>query len=275
DVSKPSAQAWIQKGVLLREVDISPGKEADVTKAFEGADIVFAMTNAAELGTKEKEVAQGKLMVDAAKTAQVRLFVWSNLDSPAKWSKGRLSAVWFSDSKAEITDYLRDSDVPFALVPAGVYFSNFVQGAAARVKQPDGSYALMLPCLPTTMLPIIDTARDYGMHVRAAIENSGMGPGSEVLTGVNISYEDVLAQLSQFTGTKYTAYQASRDEWVSINEARGIPAVFSAALYEAYQFTTEFGCYGDKDVVANQKAAGITQLTFLEMCQNQSPGTFD
>ncbi|KAG8854219.1 hypothetical protein FRB96_007775 [Tulasnella sp. 330] len=61
DASKPPAQAWIQKDVQLREVDISPGKEADMVKAFEGAGIVSAVTNAIELGTKEKEVAQGNL----------------------------------------------------------------------------------------------------------------------------------------------------------------------------------------------------------------------
>lgn len=41
DTSKPSAQAWAQRGVQLREVDITPGKDADVIKAFDGANIVF------------------------------------------------------------------------------------------------------------------------------------------------------------------------------------------------------------------------------------------
>ncbi|KAG8868849.1 hypothetical protein FRB97_001859 [Tulasnella sp. 331] len=274
DASKPSAQAWIEKGVQLREVDISLGKDADVVRAFEGADIVFAVTNAVELRSKEKEVTQGKLMVDAAKAGHVKLLIWSNLESPAKWSKGRLSASAF-DAKAEITDYLRDSGVPFALVPAGGYFSNFFGGALARVKQADGTYTVTLPCPSATMSPVIDIPRDYGMYVRAVIENVGMGAGSEVLTGFMISYEDQMTQLSEFTGKTHTFHQASRDEWSNINKAHGIPPAFSEAIYEAFQFATEFGYYGNKDVAASQKAAGVTSPTFLEMCQNQGPGTFD
>ncbi|KAG8868263.1 hypothetical protein FRB97_002580 [Tulasnella sp. 331] len=275
DASKPSAQAWIQKDVQLREVDISPGKEGDVSKAFEGADIVFAVTNSSELGTKEKEVVQGKLMIDAAKRAQVKLFIWSNAESPAKLSTGRFSAAWFFDSKDEVTDYLRDSNVPFALVPGGLYFSGLIRGPAARVKQSDGSYAVILPCPATTVVPVIDISRDYGTYVRAAIENPGMGPGSEILTGIMISYEDQVAQLSEFTGKKHTFRQASRDEWSNMNIANVIPTGFGDASYDAFQSVAEFGYYGDKDVIANQKAAGITPSTFREICQNQKPGTFD
>lgn len=82
DVSKPKAKAWIEKGVNMREVNISIDNEAAVIKAFEGADIVFvsdhgrdfqslelkrlytcvqAVTSAADLRSKENEVAQGKL----------------------------------------------------------------------------------------------------------------------------------------------------------------------------------------------------------------------
>ncbi|KAG8870289.1 hypothetical protein FRB98_001739 [Tulasnella sp. 332] len=274
DAAKPSAQAWIEKGVQLHEVDISPGKDADVVRAFEGADIVFAVTNAVELRSKEKEVAQGKLMVDAAKAGHVKLFIWSNLESPAKWSKGRLSASAF-DAKAEITDYLRDSGVPFALVPAGGYFSGVFRGPFSRVKQSDGSYTFTLPCPGTAMSPVIDIPRDYGMYVRAVIENPGMGAGSEVLTGFMISHEDRMAQLSEFTGKKHTFRQASRDEWVDMNKVHGIPPTISEGIYEAFQFVAEFGYYGNKDVSASQKAAGVMSPTYLEMCQNQEPSTFD
>ena len=41
DASKPSAQAFAQKGIKLHEVNIVPENEAAVAKAFEGADIVF------------------------------------------------------------------------------------------------------------------------------------------------------------------------------------------------------------------------------------------
>lgn len=181
------------------------------------------MTSSADLRSKENEIAQGKLsqyiypsvvfrkpgwekltllnirpVIDAAKVSRVKLFIWSPLESSAKWSKGRLSAVWVFDAKAEITDYLRESGVTFVLVPAGGYLSSlWTGGAVGLVKQSDGSRVLTLPCPATTELYVVDTPRDYGTYVRAAIENPNVKPGSEVLTGTKISYEDQMAQLSQ------------------------------------------------------------------------------
>lgn len=41
DSSKPAAKAFAEKGVTLKEVDLSPGNEAKVSQAFEGADVLF------------------------------------------------------------------------------------------------------------------------------------------------------------------------------------------------------------------------------------------
>ncbi|KAG8842652.1 hypothetical protein FRB96_004940 [Tulasnella sp. 330] len=275
DASKPKAKAWTERGVNILQVNISAENGSSIIKAFEGADVVFAVTSAGDLRTKESEIDQGKLMVDSAKAAKVKLFIWSNLESPAKWSKGQLTAVWPFDSKAEITDYLRESGIPHALVPAGGYFSNFFGGALALVKQPDGGFTLTKPCPATTVVPIVDIPHDYGTYVRAVIENPGMGAGSELLTGTMISYEDQLAQLSQFTGKKFTFRQVDREEWYKVVNLTGYPPQFGDVLYEMYEFTSKYGYYGDKDVSANQKAAGVTPPTFMEMLQNQKPDAFD
>ncbi|KAG8999893.1 hypothetical protein FRB94_005783 [Tulasnella sp. JGI-2019a] len=276
DASKPKAQGWAEKGVKLHEVNVSVGNEAVVAKAFENADIVFAVTSALDARTKENEIAIGKLMIDAAKAAKVKHFIWSPLESPAKLSKGRLNAVWAFDSKAEITECLRASGVPFSLVPAAGYLSNlFGGGPSALSKQPDGSYVLRAPCSPKTLAPIVDIPRDYGMYVRAAIENPGMGPGSEVLTGTLISYEDQLANLSQLTGKKYVFRQVDRDEFNGIVAGVGFPPSVADMLYEMHEFISEFGYYGDKDVAASHKAAGIVTPTFMEMLRNQPEGVFN
>ncbi|KAG8999894.1 hypothetical protein FRB94_005784 [Tulasnella sp. JGI-2019a] len=276
DASKPKAQSWAEKGVKLHEVNVTVGNEVAVTKAFENADIVFAVTSAFDARTKENEIATGKLMVDAAKASKVKHFIWSSLESPAKWSKGKLNAVWAFDSKAEITEYLRASGVPFSLVPAAGYLSNLLRGAPLSLaKQPDGSYLMRVPCSPKTLAPIVDIPRDYGMCVRAAIENSGMGPGSEILTGTLISYEDQLANLSQLTGKKYVFRQIDREELNGIVTGVGLPPSFADMLYEMYEFISEFGYYGNKDIAASQKAAGTISPTFMEMLLNQPEGAFD
>ncbi|KAG8869025.1 hypothetical protein FRB97_001671, partial [Tulasnella sp. 331] len=235
DASKPEAQDWLQKGVNIQQVNISPEHKAEVIKAFEGADIVFAMTSSFDCHTKTDEIAQGKFMVDAVKLCQVNLFIWSSLESPAKWSKRRLSAVWPFDPKAEITDYLREPGVPFALVQAAGYFNTlWMRADVGLVKQSGGSRTLTLPCPATTATYLVDTPRDYGMYVRAAIENPGMGAGSEVLMGTRISYENQMTQLSQFTGKKHIFGEADRDEWNSVVKRTGIPHAFGDVLFEAF-----------------------------------------
>lgn len=41
DVSKPTAQAWAEKGVKLHQVDLVVGNEAAAAEAFSGADTIF------------------------------------------------------------------------------------------------------------------------------------------------------------------------------------------------------------------------------------------
>lgn len=54
----------------------------------------------------EKEVQQGKNLVDAAKAAGVKHFVWSSLEYTQD------PAVPHTNSKAEVDDYLKSSGVP-------------------------------------------------------------------------------------------------------------------------------------------------------------------
>jgi hypothetical protein len=62
----------------------------------------------------------------------------------------------------------------------------------------DGTYKLSLPVGPNTILPVIDTAHDYGLFVREAIESPEFGPGSEILTsGEVISIGDMVSQLAE------------------------------------------------------------------------------
>lgn len=135
-------------------------------------------------------------MVDAAKTAGVKLFIWSGNEPIAKISGGRYTCAPF-DAKADITEYLKASGVPYSIVPAGGYLSNLFGGPNAPTKQDDGTYLLSMPVPASVKTPMLDTALDYGRYVRAAIENPALGPGSEVLTGLEISFEDQLAHLSE------------------------------------------------------------------------------
>jgi hypothetical protein len=144
-------------------------------------------------------VAEGKMMVDAAKAVGVDLLVWSPLESVVNISKGKYIHVDHFDGKGEITDYARKSGVPLLIVPAGWYSINHVRSNAyTPKKQADGSYVLGLPVGPNTVLPVIDTAHDYGLFVREGIESPAFGAGTEVLaSGEDISVQEMADQLGQ------------------------------------------------------------------------------
>ncbi|KAJ6535771.1 NAD(P)-binding protein, partial [Mycena capillaripes] len=193
DAQTPVATAFAALGVELIAVSLTVGNEDGVRKAFAGSDIVFAMTQFESHMSKDQEIAEGKVMVDAALAAGVSLFVWSGLESLTALSTGRLSftdlsagrlsLVAFFDSKAAVSDYARASGVPLAIVQAGYYASNVLRAAPYVLRpQADGSFLYCLPMAGSTRVPLIDVESDYGLYVRAAIESPALGAGSEVLS---------------------------------------------------------------------------------------------
>jgi uncharacterized protein YbjT (DUF2867 family) len=136
-------------------------------------------------------------MVDAAQHVGVKLLIWSGLESFSALSAGHLRNAGFFDSKAEITAYARASGIPLAVVQAGYYATNIFDAIPYALKaQTDGSFVFSMPMAGRTRVPLIDVERDYGLYVRAAIESPSLGAGSEVLSGRMISFEEIIAQLS-------------------------------------------------------------------------------
>jgi hypothetical protein len=59
------------------------------------------------------------MLVRAAKAAGVDFVIWSGLESISKVSGGKFTFADHFESKAAITEYGRQSGVPFAVVQAG------------------------------------------------------------------------------------------------------------------------------------------------------------
>jgi uncharacterized protein YbjT (DUF2867 family) len=262
DASKPAASQLTAKGVEMVSTSISVGHEADVRKAFEGATYVFAVTNFWEHLSKEREIAEGKLIVDAAKAVGVKLLIWSGLLDINKLSNGKYKNVDHYDGKAAVTEYAAASGVPTAVVQAGFYASNFLSMTAPR-KQEDGSYTVYLPVDAKAMvLPIIDMESDYGLFVRQAIESPSFGAGSEVYSsGELISLADVLAQLSEITGKKINYQQLSDD---AFKAALPFPDAVKVEVLEMFKYQEEFGYFGKKDLAASKKDLSRAPRTWAQ-----------
>jgi hypothetical protein len=146
----------------------------------------------------QQEISEGKMLIDAAKASGAERVVWSGLPSMSKVTAGKYANVYHFDSKAAVADYARESGVPLVDVQAGSYASAFVDNPIVLGKLDDGSFAVEWPMAPTTILPVIDTAHDYGLFVRRVFELPVFPVGSEVRTsGDNIMIKDIVKELSR------------------------------------------------------------------------------
>ncbi|KAJ7686597.1 NAD(P)-binding protein [Mycena olivaceomarginata] len=259
DVTKPAAQKLANQGVetvnMTLSVENADAVQKVVTSFWEHFD--REKESYSFLMHKYSEAAEGKMMVEAAKAAGVKLFIWSALESVSEVSKGKYIHVDHFDGKGEITAYARASGIPLLIVQAGWYMTNFLFfDAMAATKEADGSYTLGLPVSADAVVPVLDTLHDYGLFVREGIESPAFGPGTEVLaSSEDLTLGELTAQLAQtmdlmmfvceITGKNIVYKQISDDEFI-VKSKSPTPRIAQEML-ENIKFYQDFGYFGAKD----------------------------
>ncbi|KAJ7677036.1 NAD(P)-binding protein [Mycena polygramma] len=122
------------KALIAKGVEVVVGNLFDkesLKKAIHGSEAVFGVTNfwdpavfSGDDATGKGEIVQGKNLVDAAKEAGVKFFIWSSLPNVAKLSNGLYKHVYHYDNKAAIDEYLKASGVPYAVLQTGWFAEN-------------------------------------------------------------------------------------------------------------------------------------------------------
>ncbi|KAG9000528.1 hypothetical protein FRB94_005378 [Tulasnella sp. JGI-2019a] len=189
----------------------------------------------------EREIAEGKMFIDAAVAAKVRLFIWSGLSHAEKHSGRKYVHINHFTGKGIVTEYGKSvpgAEFRFVNVEAGLYMSNFT-GLSAPLKQEDGSFELAMPVPGTSVAPLLDTASDYGLFVRKSIEGSQLR--DIYAHGEVISYADIVAQLAAVTGKKIAYKEISKDEYINFLVAAGKPQRIALELYEMFAYINEIG----------------------------------
>ncbi|PVF95815.1 NAD(P)-binding protein [Serendipita vermifera] len=126
-----AAKAIAAKGVEVVKADLD--EPATLEAAIKGAYGVFGVT---DFWTSfHGEVQQGKNIVDAAKKAEVKHFVWVTLDH---------SGVPHWDTKAEVDDYLKDSGIPRTSLYTSWFAENIGSPFFPIKRQPSGELLLDL-----------------------------------------------------------------------------------------------------------------------------------
>ncbi|KAJ7101248.1 NAD(P)-binding protein [Mycena belliarum] len=169
------------KALAAQGVEVVKGDLFDrdsIKTAIKGSDAVFGVTNfwdpSVFPGTPNGsgEVEQGKNLVDAAKEAGVKFFIWSGLPSAAKLSNGKYTTVYHIDHKATVFEYLQASGVPHAAIETAYFADNLWMQVAPCCTKTETGYKIPVPKYsPTSTQSFTWVAHDLGQAVVAFLKN--------------------------------------------------------------------------------------------------------
>ncbi|RDL39342.1 NAD(P)-binding Rossmann-fold containing protein [Venustampulla echinocandica] len=276
----PKAQTWLSKDVEVVKADLND--PSSLSSAFSGATAIFSYTNFYEPfyspATKsllkegqtineycfEKELQQGKNIADAAiKVEGLERFVISAECDSRKWSRGKYTWVYHFESKAKMVDYINERYPQLAgkmnIIYMGGYMLNWKEHLHFR-KAEDGTIRMAIVKGPSNASrPMIDTSRDIGTLVSAAIEAA---PGKKILgAGDNTSLEDQFKLWCKIHKLPYGGFDVMTvDQFDKILPIPGL----GREIGEMMLFGDEFGWGGGEDVVLPQDLGVPCPLTSWE-----------
>ncbi|KAL8897619.1 MAG: hypothetical protein Q9207_007125 [Kuettlingeria erythrocarpa] len=242
DPSKPNAQALTTRGVECVTGDIND--KASLTKAITGAHSVYAVTNYWEKMDHELELQQGKNIADVCKEAGVQHLIWSGLVDVTKLTGGKFPHVYHFDSKAHVSDYIREIGIPSSTFMPGFYMSNL----DTMFNPSPQAYTFAMPMPPKTPIPFFDAANDTGKFVKAMLMKREQVLGRSVLAATDYYAAADVPRI--FEKVKPEAGKGA--QFVTIDEetykgfltGAGMPDFAAQELYENMAFMDEFGYFG-------------------------------
>ncbi|BGO95539.1 hypothetical protein JCM10020v2_007259 [Rhodotorula toruloides] len=262
DPSKPNAKEIEQKGVEIVKGDTADVKSLE--QAFKGREVVFGLTNFWSHMSYDKEVAEGRAIVDAAKDAGVKTLVWSGLENAKEVSGGKL--------RAEVTKYARSvGGLTVLNVEPGCYMTNFLGGAMGPRRSSSNADEVLFsfPVRPEAKIALLATKEDYGAYVRAALEDEKLvKEGGDVLAASDeLSVEEMVKQWSEVTGHKARFVQQSDADYLA--NFPGNHAKAGEELLEMLRWFDGYGYYGGKSIEPSQKILKGKVHSWKDWCKAQ------
>lgn len=244
DPTAPKAAALAAKGVQAVKADFD---DLDSLKAaFEGCDSVFAVTDFWQACGLDpfKELQQGKNLVDAAKAAGVKHFVFSTLEDTRPIVEGILDTITgpytvpHFDAKAEIDAYLREQfPGSFTSVYTSIFYQNLLPGGGMDAqKQEDGSLVLFVPAGGQKLAWC--STEDIG-GVAAAVIAQGVekwGGKTVGVVGEILTMQELAETLGKVLGKTVNAVEPPADAWVQALTGFGVPELAAKDLANMFSY---------------------------------------
>ncbi|XP_075035195.1 nmrA-like family domain-containing protein 1 [Mixophyes fleayi] len=196
DASKPAAVKLKEAGAEVVSADLD--NEKSLTAALSGAYGGFVVTNFWEHFSKDKEVAQGKVIADLCKKLGLQHVVYSGLEDVKKLTGGKLEVLHF-DGKGVVEEYFREISCPMTSVRLSFYFENLLTLCKPQKSKDGKTYDLVLPMCDVPMDGI--SVADVGPAVLSILQNPSEYKGKNIgLSGDKLTVEQYAAIMSKVTG---------------------------------------------------------------------------
>jgi len=240
------AKELAKKGVEIVQGDYTDEKA--MKEGLKGAYGFFAMTNFWDPATMGKEAEIGKKMVDFAKEAGVKHFIWSTLVNVHKGSKGKYHVPHFTD-KALVEEYAHTKGFQYTTgVAPAFYFQNFGNFFPPK-KDDKGTFVFTLPSREDAYITACDVS-DTGEAVATALNHPSEWNGKLIpVAGSHMHPQDYFSTISKVTGVPTKFVSVSTDAFAKY------PFPGAQEMADMFGWFNEFTYYGpDVDLSLAKKA---------------------
>ena len=118
-------------GIEMHQADVD--NATSLRRAFEGANIIFAMTDFWQHISATKEEEQGKRIMDiAADLPHLEHIIWASLPDAKTISNGKYPHVYHWQSKAAVADYIRTEKPALWKKTTAVLFPNYFENCVTQ-----------------------------------------------------------------------------------------------------------------------------------------------
>lgn len=277
DSSKLTAKELEKLGAELAQADLND--VASVSAAIKGSYAVFGVTNYWESMSSDKEVQQGKNIVDASVKEGVKHLVWSSLPNAALVSGGQLVHVQHFDGKAAVQAYAEESKknakdlLTTYFMPA--YFLSNLKSSIVPGQQGVPIWNAPFDA-ERTNVPVIDINADTGKFVAGILEAGQEADGVQV-QGVSqwASPSEIVKTFNDAIGKEVAFNQIPLDIFKSF-----LPPAVADELGENMVLIGDYDYYGkgtrEKQAQSDRflyRAAGPT-VTLADFITQNGPWSF-
>ncbi len=181
---------------------------ASVRAAFEGAHGAFCVTFYWAHMSPEKELAQARVMAEAAKAAALEHVVWSTLEDTRRLVPlsddrmptlmGRYKVPHF-DAKGEADRFFTEAGLPVTFLLASYYWDNLIHFGMGPKRGTDGVLAFTMPMADRKLAGI--AAEDIGRCVYGIFKQGEANVGRTIgVAGEHLTGREMAAALAHALG---------------------------------------------------------------------------